>query len=384
MAIHLSGKGETILAGLELAGAALLEIEKYQPELNHQQAKRLVATLSDQSLSAPGVVRARAGDTLARLGDPRLAVTTLEAMEFCLVPSGSFRMGSQKKDDPDTQDNEKPHEVKLPDYWISLFPVTNAQFNVFVNAGGYGVRKYWKEAQDAKVWQSGKVKGYFDKEPRERPMQFGEPFGLLNHPVVGITWYEALAFTRWLTEIWQQQGFLPKDWKVLLPSEAEWEKAARGGLKLPENPVVIRINNIVGVEGLPPLRDNPRSYRIYPWEGGFDPDKANIGETGIGSTSAVGCFPGGASPYGVLDMSGNVWEWTRSLWGKKWEKPDFKYPYNPKDGRENLDAPNDIWRVLRGGAFNLNRNRARCASRYGDNPDSRHDGRGFRVVVSPA
>jgi formylglycine-generating enzyme required for sulfatase activity len=374
MAIHLSGKGETILAGLELAGAALLEIEKYQPELNHQQAKRLVATLSDQSLSAPGVVRARAGDTLARLGDPRLAVTTLEAMEFCLVPSGSFRMGSQKKDDPDTQDNEKPHEVKLPDYWISLFPVTNAQFNVFVNAGGYGVRKYWKEAQDAKVWQSGKVKGYFDKEPRERPMQFGEPFGLLNHPVVGITWYEALAFTRWLTEIWQQQGFLPKDWKVLLPSEAEWEKAARGGLKLPENPVVIRINNIVGVEGLPPLRDNPRSYRIYPWEGGFDPDKANIGETGIGSTSAVGCFPGGASPYGVLDMSGNVWEWTRGLYKD--------YPYDTKDGRENLDSSDR--RVLRGGAFYFSRGGARCASRFRLIPDFRFDDRGFRVVVSPA
>jgi formylglycine-generating enzyme required for sulfatase activity len=207
-------------------------------------------------------------------------------------------------------------------------------------------------------------------------MQFGEPFGLPNHPVVGITWYEALAFTRWLTEVWQQQGFLPKDWKVQLPSEAEWEKAARGVLKIPENPVVFRINNIVGVEGLPPLRDNPRSYRIYPWEGDFDPDKANIGETGIGSTSSVGCFPGGASPHGVLDMSGNVWEWTRSLYKD--------YPYDSKDGRENLDAPDDIRRVPRGGAFNFDHSGARCAFRYGEDPDVWNGNIGFRVVVSPA
>jgi formylglycine-generating enzyme required for sulfatase activity len=110
---------------------------------------------SQEEDGLPARERALAGDNLAKLGDPRLAVTTLEAMEFYLVPSGSFRMGSQKKDDPDTYDDEKSHEVKLPDYWVSLFSVTNTLFNVFVNAGGYGVRKYWNEAQDAKVWQSG-------------------------------------------------------------------------------------------------------------------------------------------------------------------------------------------------------------------------------------
>src|SRR4029453_10235735 len=109
----------------------------------------------------------------------------------------------------------------------------------------------------------------------------------------------------------------------------------------------------------------------------------NYDETGIGKTSAVGCFPGGVSPHGVEEMSGNVLEWTRSLWGPEWNKSTFPYPYKPDDGREQLQAPDDIRRVVRGGAFWLAPRGARCASRLDDVARGVINDVGFRVVVRP-
>ena len=100
---------------------------------------------------------------------------------------------------------------------------------------------------------------------------------------------------------------------------------------------------------------------------------------GSRATSAVGCFPEGTSPYGMLDMSGNVWEWTMSLWGKDFDKPDFKYPYATGDGREDVKAGKDILRVVRGGAFYDTRGIARVACRRGDDPYDWDDHFGFRV-----
>ncbi len=302
------------LWGAHLAGQALAESvdpaaasPRNQPKVGRVR-RWLVDVLENGRL--PALERASAGDTLASLGDPRFDpdhwyLPKDEKFGFVEILAGPFLMGEGKEQ----------HTVTLPTFSIARYPVTVAQFRAFVEDSGF--------------------------EPGNQNCLRGLP----NHPVVYVSWHEALAYCRWLS------GKLGTE--VSLPSEAEWEKAARG------------------TDG-----------RIYPWGKEADPDKANYYETGIGTTSAVGCFPGGASPYGCLDMAGNVWQWTRSLWGKDWQKPEYKYPYTDRlKERENLKAPNDIYRVLRGGSFGADAGYARCAYRdyY---PDYRDYLYGFRVSAA--
>ena len=254
--------------------------------------------------------------------------------------------------------------------------MTNAQFCTFILDDGYRVDKFWMEAREAGVWQDGKVKDRIDEDWRDRPYSFGGVFEYDNYPVIGVNWYEALAFTRWLDMRWTGCGLLKKDWRVILPSEAEWEKAARGGLELPE--VVAKPCNLMSITDLSDhvrMVKNPLGERIYPWGDKLDPNRLNMNETGIRITSSVGCFPGGSSPYGTEEMSGNTWEWTRSLY--------LPYPYKPGDVREDLSASRDHDRVQRGGSFYDIERFVRCAYRFRYYPDRRGTNTGFRVVVSP-
>jgi len=330
------------------AAQALLETEQHLriPERQRLLLERLCTWLAELAPGGhlPAPERAAAADVLARLGDPRPGVGLrsdgLPDIVWCEVPAGPFTMGS--KDDPDAYDDESPqHEQPLPyAYRISKYPVTNAQYAAFVQEGGYDNPNYWTEG------------GWQEKGDLTGPQTYGGVYDLPNHPVVMVSWYEALAFCRWLDEQLYQRGELSEGKQVTLPTEAEWEKAARG------------------TDG-----------RRYPWGGEPDPNRANYDETGIGTTSAVGLFPGGETPYGCLDMSGNVWEWTRSLWGEKWDKPTFKYPYDSRDGREDIDAPVGVRRVLRGGAFLYQRRDVRCPCRDRYNPYARYRFYGFRVCV---
>jgi formylglycine-generating enzyme required for sulfatase activity len=331
---------ENHLVGLELACQSVLEIEKPDPVLRQIQAERLCRELESAGWETTAATRTRCGDRLAALGDPRFDpqywfLPRDATLGFVHIPTGKFWMGEKNS----RYDAEKPeHEVTLPDFWLARYPVTVAQFRAFSSTSGYS--KFNPDALH---------------DPETRPVRY-------------VTWYDALAYCAWLQEqllsvypaqlarsregspehaFWQ--GLADGKLGIGLPSEAEWEKAARG----------------------------PDEARIYPWGNNFDPSRANTEPTGIGTTSAMGCFLGGASPYGLLDMSGNVWEWTRSLWG-------YNYPYDPQDKkRENLKAARDKYRVLRGGAFLHNSDYARCAYREGNYPGNNFFNFGFRIVCSP-
>ena len=223
------------------------------------------------------------------------------------MPSGDFLMGSKKSKNAEAYDNELPqHSITLPGYWIGQFPVTVAQWKAFVKESGY-------KSDDVSL-----------QDPD-------------NHPVRYVNWDDAIAYCKWLSE---KSGLL-----VTLPTEAEWEKAARG------------------TDG-----------RIYPWGNEFDKDKCNTSESGINNTTPVGKYsPTGDSPYGCADMAGNVWEWTRSIF--------MPYPYKADDGRESLEDFG--YRVVRGGSWDLNRVVARASHRYNYYPDLRDANFGFRLVVRP-
>jgi formylglycine-generating enzyme required for sulfatase activity len=305
--------------------------------------------------SRPTKERAQAGRALARAGDPRRGVGLcddgLPDIVWCEVSAGPFLMGSTDEDEQ-ASDDEKPqhtYEIEQP-YAISRYPVTNAQYVAFVQAGGYVERRYWTEAGWA--WR--------EEETITGPEEQSTPYNLPNHPVVGVSWYEAVAFCRWLEEQLQVAGCKlqvrdrddglreinlgPGTFNVQLPTEPQWEKAARSG-----------------------------DGRIYPWGAEPDPEKANYRDTGIGSTSAVGCFPGGTSPYGVEDLSGNVWEWCRT----KWESG-----YRLYENDSTLEGTDH--RVARGGSFYNLVDGVRCASRNRwSGPNYRYWDLGFRVVVSP-
>jgi formylglycine-generating enzyme required for sulfatase activity len=309
--------------------------ESLASESNHHMfLKALQADLRRSDRLTAGQ-RAAAGNTLAGLGDPRFRpeawyLSREPLLGFVEMPSGPFRMGSDAQRDPQAYEDEWPqHEITLPHYYIARYPVTVAQFLAFVEATGH------------------------------QPENEGSLRGIANHPAVWLGWLDALTYCDWLTGRLRAWDGTPEPlatllrregWCVTLPSEPEWEKAARG------------------TDG-----------RLYPWGNDPDPNRANHGGTGILGTSAVGCFPTGASPYGVEEMSGNVWEWTRSVWAP--------YPY-PTDkaglqAREYLQAREGVRRVRRGGAFFSSPRSVRCAVRLGSGPYPHGGGMGCRPVVRP-
>ncbi|MEI6180663.1 MAG: SUMF1/EgtB/PvdO family nonheme iron enzyme [Chloroflexales bacterium] len=250
--------------------------------------------------------------------------------EMVEVPVGSFLMGSS--DANAEWKGEKPqHTLTLPTYWIGKTEVTNAQFRPFVEGDGYTNRDYWTEA--GWTWrQANNV---------TRPEYWNGP----DYPVVGVSWFEAVAYCRWLSK---QTGIAFR-----LPTEAEWEKAARGP------------------DGL-----------LWPWGNTWDAKRANSSESGLNQPMPVGQYPDGASPYGALDMAGNAWEWCATKWGKP-------YPYQLEDEWQAAYLRDDTIRVIRGGSWDNGRIYVRGAYRYNYSgshisPRDRYSKPGLRVASSSA
>jgi formylglycine-generating enzyme required for sulfatase activity len=329
LASHVVTPMLALPAGAVLAADAVADIQPggVTPECREAVMKRLLAIIPDDAhVEAP--LRCAAGNVLARLGDPRPGVgrvkeTGLPDIDWKSIPPGSVTMG---------EDDEVCTVTLGYSYQLSKYPITVAQFESFITAGGYEDKRWWTPAG----WR------WRERNEIAGPGKYGLPFDVATHPVAGVSWYEAQAFANWLTQVYRECGVIDAASWIALPSEAEWERGARGG-----------------------------DARRYPWGSDWDANRANCREAGIGATSAVGCFPGGRSPYGIEEMSGNVWEWTRSKY--------VKYPYKA-DMRESSEG--DEARVLRGGSWRadypgLFRAAVRCwvVSWY------RGGGIGFRCVV---
>jgi len=217
--------------------------------------------------------------------------------EWVAVPAGDFWMGSADGD----EDEFPMHRVHVPAFHITRTPVTNAQYFEFVRAAQHPAPGHW-------------TNGIMPK-------------ALAQHPVTYVDWFDANAYAEWAGG--------------RLPTEAEWEEAARG------------------------LKAN-----MYPW-GNAEPDAARANYNAhLRTTSQVGQFLAGASPYGALDMAGNVWEWVNSLY-----QP---YPYRSDDGREN--SADEGMRVVRGGSYIHPAREIRCAYRHRFFPTARDPYTGFRIV----
>ncbi|MFB0546688.1 MAG: formylglycine-generating enzyme family protein [Anaerolineae bacterium] len=247
-----------------------------------------------------------------RLGKPQRIIWERDGKEMIYIPGGEFWMGSDEQ-----RDSEKPrHKVYVAAFYIDRYPVTNEEYKRFVDATGYPVPCYEVS------W--GDFEGYnWDEE------QCTYPPGKEKHPVVLVSWEDALTYAEWAGK--------------RLPTEAEWERAARG------------------TDG-----------RRWSWGNEFLPGRCNSKEAGIAGTTPVGQFsPDGDSPEGVGDVVGNVWEWTSSLY-----RP---YPYDSQDGRESLEA--NAWRTLRGGSWLNDMTIANCVARL-DGDFLFYNNVGFRCAVS--
>ena len=248
-----------------------------------------------------------------------------ELLGFVEIPAGPFLMGSDPAADPQAFENERwsgavlQGTVDLPAFYIGRYEVTVAQFAAFVDATGFSVSEQTLQAPP-------------------------------SHPVSAVSWPDALTYCRWLDAALRASPQTPPalnrllrdGWRVSLPTEAEWEKAARGA-----------------------------DARTYPW--GSEPRRDRANYQGDGTTP-VGTYSCPECSFGLLDMSGNVWEWTRS--------PYQPYPFDPTDDRDNLDA-DALW-VMRGGSYADPERNVRATIRGRGDPGVRRPFMGFRVAISPS
>lgn len=274
--------------------------------------------------------RAKFGRLLSIVGDERPGVCSMP--EFVVVEKGPSRVGMRGSSGV----------FDIPyDFWCSKYPVTNAQYERWLSEDSTA------RVPDVPTW---------DLVSRRISREFR------NHPVVSVSFEDAIRYCQWLTKTLKT---VPDGFAVRLPTDAEWQKMFRGGLKLPDGYA------------------NPEPERVFPWGNEWIEGSANLPENRerLLRPTAVGVYPKDVSPYGVHDLCGNVLEWTSTSWGgKNPDKPEFGEPYDPQDGRE--DPTDTGLRILRGGSFLFSEGEANCACRL--DPKQRFDDTGFRVIIGPS
>jgi formylglycine-generating enzyme required for sulfatase activity len=339
-------------------------------ELREQLATMLVSVV--EGIVLPAAERVRAGTLLGTIGDSRQGVLVLPP-SMVIIEGGSFLIGSTEKEAAQARlqyqqellsdgyerifeqsqkliGNEVNGQyVTLSTFEIARYLVTNAQYALFIKDNGYDPDQSWWD-EEGRRWLLRDDKSLTGIRPLQYRNSKHQPnlwdderLGKLrpNHPVVGICWYEAAAFCHWLTH---HQGYNPQNYSYRLPSEAEWEFAARGA-----------------------------NRRKYPW-GINEPDNeyANF-DNQFGGTTAVGCFPMGATPKGIHDMAGNVWEWTCSIF--------TPYPLSHITTQNNVDLSSEVTFVTRGGGWQVGATALRATTRIVDSkPDYHRVNTGFRLA----
>jgi formylglycine-generating enzyme required for sulfatase activity len=314
-----------------------------QAEINAQSTEAAVNTSGTMTAQAPTQTPTPTISPTPTLGIGSTKSSDVDGMEMVFVPEGSFLMGSSEGTRGAMPPEFPQHEVFLNSFWVDRTEVTNAMFAAFLNAQG-------NQVEDGKSWlDTDREKDYVSIEQVDGLWQPKE--GKENHPVVMVNWYGAAAYCEWTGR--------------RLPTEAEWEKAARG-----------------------------ENGQIFPWGDEFDSSVANLddmpdkddwkiectesGCDGFAHTSPVGIFFEGASPYGALDMAGNVWEWVAD-----WEDWGY-YANSPLSNPRGPSSGNAKW--IRGGSWDSGDYRGRAATRFpSSHPKYSRRDLGFRCVldVSP-
>ncbi len=396
LAAAMARQSDAFIAALMEANLPLAGRCAAQPKVQVSEALRgrlrqaLVARTQDPTADLRA--RTAAGLALGPLGDPRFERRQGRYGAYLLppmiaIPGGTYRIGS---DEGHYAPEAPVHAVELAPFALGQFPVTNAEWALFMQAGGYDEERWW-EGTEAQAWRCGEstaegakqqwhenrktVREHLE-EIRQWPQQGrmtskrlesweswvsmsdeafttqldtwyppgrqtqpaywnDDAFNKPAQPVVGLCWFEARAYCAWLSA---QTGVTFR-----LPTEAEWEAAARG-----------------------------REGRRYAFGDDFEASCCNVFEAHVRRTTPIGVFPGGAPPEGLVDMIGNTWDWTSSLFAD--------YPYDAVDGREEVHPTSSARRVVRGGSWDDDFLDARAAYRTGSAPGNRDNSLGLRLV----
>lgn len=413
MAVAISGSPESLLTELHAVNLSLATEVAARPEVRSRLSsefivglQRALVTRLDEPL-ADLRDRLACGTALGRIGDSRFDLQAGVDAPCLLpplntVPGATYPIGA---DEPivwtaGTDSNHIPlHRVTVETFRIGRFPVTNSEWALFMDAGGYEEPQWWTNAA-AREWLSGigtddgrrrglmwwlrrlqtapellesefrlgkctedvyvrwrrrlqmsaaevqeELTRTYPDGPIRKPRYWDDPnFNGPNQPVVGISWFEAQAYCHWLSV---QTGT-----SFRLPTEAEWECACRGA------------------EG-----------RRFAWGNTYEPLFANVPELRLHRTSPVGIFPEGNTPTGIADMTGQVWEWTSTAWGTDAGTPAFTYPYDSTDGREDEHLDSSWCRVVKGSSHVALRGGGRAEFRGGNWPSDTGFDRGFRIAT---